>query len=58
MTIDERIEAIAMNLELASRNIHELQEAMVKTNQQILALLALAGLHQQRLDKLDPQEGV
>ena len=67
MTIDERISALTMNLELAHRNIHELQAAAQKDGENIrqLGLIAQSTLesirslenvarpHEQRLDDLE-----
>jgi hypothetical protein len=53
LNIDERLEALTMNLELAASDIQKLQAVQAETTSQILALLTIAGLHQKRLDDLD-----
>ena len=53
MTIDERIEALTMNLELAFRDIHELKELAHKDGENIRALARIAEAHQQRIEHLE-----
>jgi len=53
MTIDERIEALTMNLELSFRDIHELKELAQKDGDNIRALEA----HQQRSEHLEGGRG-
>ena len=59
MTIDERIEALTMNLELAFRDIHELKEATYqlkelahKDGENIRAQARIAEAHEKRIDHL------
>ena len=67
MNIDERLEALTMNLELASRDIHDLQTAIQQDAENIRALAVVAKAqsesikslenivvgHDQRLDNLE-----
>ena len=60
MTIDERIEALTTNLELAFRDIHELKELAYelkelahKDGENIRALARIAEAHQQRSEHLE-----
>jgi hypothetical protein len=60
MTIDERIEALTMNLELASRDIQDLRAAQQDTIRtfgivldSIKSLENIARAHEQRLDDLE-----
>jgi hypothetical protein len=57
MTIDERIEALTMNLELAFRDIHELKELAHKDGENIRALARVAEAHQQRFEHLEGGRG-
>ena len=53
MTIDERLEAITMNLELASRDIQDLKAAIQMDAENIRALARIAELHHERLSHLE-----
>jgi hypothetical protein len=64
VTIDERIEklterheALAQSVEILNHSVENLAETLrlnsERMDSKILALLTLAGLHQQRLDDLD-----
>ena len=53
MTIDERIEALTMNLELAFRDIHELKELAHRDGENIRALARIAEAHEKRIDHLE-----
>jgi hypothetical protein len=53
MTIDERLEALTMNLELASRDIEALRELAAKDGENIRALAEIAERHERRLTNLD-----
>ena len=57
MTIDERIEAVTMNLELAFRDIHELKELANKDGENIRALARIAEAHPQRIEHLEGGRG-
>jgi hypothetical protein len=48
MTIDERIEAITMNLELARREIQDLKELARQDGENIRALARIAEIHERR----------
>jgi archaellum component FlaC len=59
MTIDERIEklterheALTQTVEMLARDIVELRTFQVETTKQVLALLAIAEMHQKRLNDL------
>jgi archaellum component FlaC len=59
MTIDERIEklterheALTQTVEMLAHDIVELRTFQVETTKQVLALLAIAGMHQKRLDDI------
>jgi hypothetical protein len=53
MTIDERIEALTVNLELAFRDIRELKELAHKDGENIRALARIAEAHQRRIEHLE-----
>jgi len=60
MTIDERIEALTMNLELASRDIQDLKAvvqqlatASAQDGENIRALARIAEIHERRLTALE-----
>ena len=55
MTIDERIEALTMNLELVSRNIQALRDMARQDGENIRALARIAELHERRLTDLEEQ---
>jgi hypothetical protein len=56
MSIDERIEALTMNLELAFRDIHELKELAHKDGENIRALARIAGVHEKRIEHLEENQ--
>jgi hypothetical protein len=63
VTIDERLEALTMNLGLMSQEIQDLKvtsQALVKTSQQdgenIRALARIAEIHERRLTDLEDQQ--
>jgi hypothetical protein len=63
MTIDERIEALTMNLELASRDIQDLKTALRQLEnlarqdgENIRALVRIAEIHERRLTDLEGGE--
>jgi hypothetical protein len=63
MNIDERLEALTMNLELASRDIQDLRSAIQElkvTSQQdgenIRALVRIAEIHERRLTHLEGED--
>jgi hypothetical protein len=53
MTIDERIEALTMNLELVSRDIEELRKTAVQDGENIRALARIAEIRERRLSHLE-----
>jgi hypothetical protein len=60
MTIDERLEALTMNVELISRDVESLRQAvggLLKASQQdgenIRALARIAEIHERRLGNLE-----
>ncbi len=53
MSIDERLEAIAMNLELASRDIQSLRGLIEIDAENIRALARVAEIHERRLTDLE-----
>ena len=56
MTIDERIEALTMNLELAHREILDLKELARQDGENIRALARIAEIHERRLSSLEGDE--
>jgi len=56
MNIDERIEALTMNLELVSRDIQDLKFAAQQDGENIRALARIAEIHERRLTHLEGQE--
>lgn len=53
MTIDERIEALGVNLELAFRDIQELKDLAYQDGENIRALDRIAEAHQKRIEHLE-----
>jgi hypothetical protein len=53
MTIDERIEALTMNLELAGRDIEGLRALAQESGENIDALVRIAEAHERRLSGLE-----
>jgi len=56
MTLDERIEALTMNLELAARDIEHLKTLAARDGEHIRALVRVAELHHERLSRLEDQQ--
>jgi len=56
MSIDERIEALTMNLELVSRDIQDLKIAAQRDGENIRALTRIAEIHERRLTHLEGEE--
>ena len=56
MTIDERIEAVTMNLELVTRDIETLRDLAAKDGENIRGLARIAELQHLRLTKLDKSQ--
>jgi hypothetical protein len=56
MTIDERIEALTMNLELAQRDIQDLKELACQDGENIRALARIAEIHGCRTSRLEGEE--
>ena len=55
MTIDERIEALTMNLESAAHDIETLKALAQQDGENIRALARIAEIHEQRIDRLEDQ---
>ncbi len=53
MTLDERLEAITMNLELASHEIQELRKLVQVDAENIRALARIAEIHEKRLSAIE-----
>ena len=53
MDIDERIEALTMNLELAMKEIEALQRVAQQDGENIRALARIAEIHERRLTTLE-----
>lgn len=53
MTVDERIEALTMNLELAMREIQEHNKQLRQDAEHIRALARVAEIHNARLERLE-----
>ena len=53
MTLDERIEAIVMSLELLTRDTHDLRAAVQIDAENIRALARIAEIHERRLTELE-----
>ena len=53
MTIDERLEAITMNLELASHEIQELRKLVEVDAENIRALARIAEMHERRISHIE-----
>ena len=56
MTIDERIEALTMNLELLSRDVQDLKLVAQQDGENIRALARIAEIHERRLTELEGGE--
>jgi len=56
MTLDERIEALTMNLELAHREIQDLQKLARQDGENIRALARIAEIHERRLSALEDDD--
>ena len=53
MNIDERIEALTMNLELVTRDIDQLRATAERDGENIRALARIAEIHERRLTSLE-----
>jgi hypothetical protein len=53
MNIDERLEAITMNLELVSHEIENLKAMAQQNGENIRALARIAEIHERRLTQLE-----
>jgi hypothetical protein len=53
MTIDERIEALTMNLELAFKDISELRATATQDGENIRALARIAEIHERRITAIE-----
>jgi hypothetical protein len=53
MTIDERLEAVTMNFELAGREIEELRKLVQVDAENIRALARIAEIHEHRLTRIE-----
>jgi hypothetical protein len=56
VTIDERIEALTMNLELAHREIQDLKVIAQQDGENIRALARIAEIHERRLTDIEGGE--
>jgi len=56
MTLDERIEALTMNLELAVKEIDALRSIAAQDGENIRALARVAEIHERRLSALEGPE--
>jgi hypothetical protein len=56
MTIDERIEAIVMSLELLTRDVQDLKTAAQQDGENIRGLVRIAEIHERRLSHLEGGE--
>lgn len=56
MTIDERIEALAMNLELVSPEIQGLRKLAAEDGENPGALASIAEIHERRISAIEGQE--
>jgi hypothetical protein len=56
MTIDERIEALTMNLELMSHQIEEHSKQLVLDGEHIRALARIAEIHERRISDIERGE--
>jgi hypothetical protein len=57
MTIDERLQALTMNLELAGHDIVELRKLVEVDAENIRALVRIAEIHERRLTHLEGDAG-
>jgi hypothetical protein len=55
MTLDERIETLTMNLELAARDIETLKTLAQQDGENIRAFARIAEIHDRRITHLDDQ---
>ena len=55
MTLDERIEALTMNLELAARDIETLKPLAQQDGENIRALARIAEIHDRRISHLEDE---
>jgi hypothetical protein len=53
MTIDARLEAVTMNLELAGREIEELRKLVQVDAENIRALARIAEIHEHRITRIE-----
>lgn len=53
MTIDERIEALTMNLELLHRDVQDLKAVAQQDEENIRALARIAEIHERRFTDLE-----
>jgi hypothetical protein len=53
MNIDERLEALAMNLELAHRDIQDLLTKSRQDGENIRALARIAEIHEKRISHIE-----
>jgi hypothetical protein len=56
VNIDERIEALTMNLEVAHREIQDLKELARQDGENIRALARIAEIHERRRSTLEGDE--
>jgi hypothetical protein len=58
MTLDDRIEALTMNLELAARDIETLKTLAQQDGENIRALARIAEIHDRRIPHVPPEAKV
>jgi hypothetical protein len=56
MNIDERLEALTMNLELLYRDVQDLKLAAQQDGENIRSLVRLAEIHERRLTHLEGED--
>ena len=56
MTIDERLEALTMSLELLTRDVQDLKTVAQQDGKNIRALARIAEIHERRLSGLEGQQ--
>jgi len=56
MTIDERIEALTMSLELLTRDVQDLKVIAQQDGENIRALVRIAEIHERRLTGLQDNQ--
>jgi len=55
MTIDERVEALTMNLELMGHRLADMEKLISKDGENIRGLARIAEIHEHRIERLKAQ---